>query len=82
MSWNTSCVTLRPTRSPAQRRSAHIVDGLCTPNVSSRFDSLEIRVLLVADVGQLDDNLSVNLVVPHHGTVHDSPPAVPLLVVR
>ena len=26
--------------------------------------------LLVADVGQLDDNLNINLVVPRHYTVH------------
>ena len=42
----------------------------CTPNVSSRFDFLEIRALLVADVGQLDDNLKINLVFPHRCNVH------------
>ena len=78
-----SSVTLCPRR----------CDELVLHTSHHSFDSLGIRVLLVADVGQLDDNLSINLVVPHHHTVHlvqllvghslhGSPPAVPLLVVR
>ena len=87
---STSCVALRPTRSHlVHRRCAPIVDGLVLPTSHHAFDSLEIRVLLFADVGQLDDNLNINLVVFHHYTVHlvqllvchslhGSLPAVPL----
>ena len=82
-SWSTSCVALRPTsKSPSSKTLCTHRWWTCTPNVSSRFDSLEIRVLLVADVGQLDDNLSINLVVPHHRTVHTCAAACLSLLAR
>ena len=76
--WSTPCVALRPTRShSAQRRCALIVDGRGLPTSQHASTPWRYRVLLVANVGQLDDNLSINLGVS--SSSHCSPCAVACL---
>ena len=62
--------TASDSKSPSSKTlCTHRCNGLVLPTSHHALTPWRY-VLPVADVGQLDDNIGINLVVPHHRTVH------------